>query len=374
MNKGKSGSILVVDDDPGVLDATSMMLGEFGYKVFSSSSALEAIDAIQSDHIDVVVTDIVMPELSGINLLEKVHRIDSKIPVILMTAYADMEKVIEALKKGAFDFIIKPFSIELLTHSVEKAVNFNRMSQMENEYKHLLEEFNQEIESLVAERTMGLMALTVADKIRNPASVIGLTCKRIIDKEDVPEKLKPKIQSIMDEADKLYEIVEKFQSYLKSKKTMFQYDDINNVVESVVPIIRTSAVSKGVDLVFKPCSHQLQINVDKNLFRIALSHLIKNSIEATPVGGKITISTYEDSDHVHLSIADTGNGIPKEDIEKIFDPVFSTKEKRFGMGLPLVKRIVKEHMGTVNVESQIGKGTVFVIKLPMRWTDTSPLK
>ena len=97
------------------------------------------------------------------------------------------------------------------------------MSQMEKEYNHLLEEFNQEIETLVAERTMSLMALTVADKIRNPASVIGLTCKRILDKEDVPEKLKPKLQSIMDEADKLYAIVEKFQSYLKSKKSLFQY-------------------------------------------------------------------------------------------------------------------------------------------------------
>lgn len=371
MHKGKSGSILVVDDDPDVLEATSMMLGEFGYDVVSSSSAAEAIQAIQSDHIDVVVTDIVMPEVSGINLLETIHRIDSKIPVILMTAYADMENVIEALKKGAFDFIIKPFSLELLAHSVEKAVNFNRMTQMEKEYRHLLEEFNQEIETLVAERTMSLMALTVADKIRNPASVIGLTCKRIIDKEDVPEKMKPKLQSIMEEADKLNAIVENFQSYLKSKKSMFKYDDINNIVESVVPIIRTAAVSKGVDLVFNPSTHQLQINVDKNLFRIALSHLIKNSIESIPEGGKVTISTYENSEHVILSIADTGSGITQEDIGNIFDPVFSTKEKRFGMGLPLVKRIVAEHMGTVDVESQIGKGTVFIIKLPLRWTEAS---
>jgi signal transduction histidine kinase len=371
MLKGKSGSILVVDDDPDVLEATSMMLGEFGYKVVSSHSAAEAIQAVKADHIDVVVTDIVMPEESGINLLEKVHAIDSKIPVILMTAYADMEKVIEALKMGAFDFIIKPFSLELLTHSVEKAVNFNRMTQMEKEYNHLLEEFNQEIETLVAERTMSLMALTVADKIRNPASVIGLTCKRIIDKEDVPEKLKPKLQSIMDEADKLYEIVENFQSYLKSKKSMFTYDDINNVVESVVPIIRTAAVAKGVDLAFKPSAHKLQINVDKNLFRIALTHLIKNSIEATPVGGTITISTYDNSDYVNLSIADTGNGIPQEDIERIFDPVFSTKETRFGMGLPLVKRIVAEHMGEIDVKSEIGKGTAFIIKLPLRWTEAT---
>lgn len=369
MTKGTHGTILVVDDDPDVLDATSLMLGEFGYSVTASSSAKDAIQKIRSDHIDVVVTDIVMPEVSGINLLEKVHTIDPEIPVILMTAYADMEKVINALKMGAFDFIIKPFSIELLAHSVEKAVNFNRMTRMEKEYRHLLEEFNQEIESLISERTMSLMALTVADKIRNPASVIGLTCKRILDKEEVPERLKSKLESIMDEAEKLYTIVENFQSLLKNKRSRFKYDDINNVVESVIPIIRSAARSKGVELSFKPSARQLQINVQKNLFQIALSHLIKNSIEATPEGGKITISTYENSNNIILSIADTGYGISKEDIGKIFDPMFSTKEKRFGMGLPLVKRIISEHMGKIDIESREGEGTSFIIKFPLRWTE-----
>lgn len=369
MNKGKYGSILVVDDDPDVLEATTMMLGEFGYSVVSSSSAGEAIDKLSSNHIDVIVTDIVMPEVSGINLLEKVHSIDPKIPVILMTAYADMEKVIEALKMGAFDFIIKPFSLELLAHSVEKAVNFNRMIKIEKDYKHLLEEFNQEIEALVSERTMSLMALTVADKIRNPASVIGLTCRRIMEKEDVPETLKPKLESIMKEAEKLYAIVENFQSLLKNKKSMFKYDDINKVVESIIPVIRTAAVSKGVELIFKPSAGQLQINVQKNLFQIALTHLIKNSIEATPEGGKITVSTYENSDNITLSISDTGYGIGEEDLDKIFDPMYSTKEKRFGMGLPLVKRIVSEHMGKIDVESHEGQGTSFIIKLPLRWTE-----
>jgi signal transduction histidine kinase len=372
MNKGKHGLVLVVDDDPDVLEATSLMLGEFGYTVVPSSSAGDAIKKLATDSsIDVVVTDIVMPEVSGINLLEKVHHINPKTPVILMTAYADMENVIDALKKGAFDFIIKPFSLELLVHSVEKAVKFNRMTQREKEYKHLLEEFNQEIESIVAERTMSLMALTLADKIRNPAAVIGLTCNRIMEKEEVPEKLKPKLQSIKDEAGKLNNIVEHFQSLLKSKRTMFKYEDINGVIESIIPIIRNTAANKGVELVFKPSENTLQINVQKNLFQIALSHLIKNSIEATPEGGKITISTYENSENINLSISDTGYGINEEDLDKIFNPMFSTKENGLGMGLPLVKRIVTEHMGKIDVRSQTGQGTEFIIMFPLRWTEKS---
>ncbi len=371
MDKGKHGSILVVDDDPDVLEATSLMLAEFGYEVRSASSAADAIEKLKTDNIDVVVTDIVMPEVSGITLLAKVHDIDPKIPVILMTAYADMEKVIDALKMGAFDFIIKPFSLELLVHSVEKAVSFHRMTQMEKEYKHLLEEFNQEIESIVAERTMSLMALTVADKIRNPASVIGLTCNRIMAKEDVPDQLKPKLKTIIDEAEKLNDIVENFQSLLKNKRKMFHYADINGVVESVIPVIRNAAAAKGVELIFKPSADPLQVNVQKNIFQIALSHLIKNSIEATPSGGKITIATYANTDNIYLIISDTGYGITKNDIDQIFDPLFSTKEKRFGMGLPLVKRIVEEHMGKIGVESRLGEGTEFKIKFPLRWSENS---
>ncbi len=371
MIKGRHGVVLVVDDDPDVLDATSTMLREFGYEVISSSGAGDAIPKIITNNIDVVVTDIVMPEVSGISLLEKIHDIDPKMPVILMTAYADMESVIDALKKGAFDFIIKPFNLELLIHSVEKALSFHKMTEMEKEYKHLLEEFNQEIESIVAERTMSLMALTVADKIRNPSSIIGLTCSRILSREEVPESLKPKLRNIMEEAEKLNRIVENFQSLLKNKKTMFNYVDINGIIESVIPIIGNTAAARGVELDFRPSEDTLQINVQRNLFRIALSHLIKNAIEASPEGGKITISTSKENDNIVLTISDTGSGISENDMENIFDPVFSTKEKRFGMGLPLVKRIVVEHMGEIDVKSTVGEGTEFIVKLPHRWTEPS---
>jgi signal transduction histidine kinase len=368
MPNSKCGSILVVDDDPDVLETTSLLLKEFGYDVSSSSDPAEAIDRVQSNNIDVVVTDIVMPQISGIKLLEKVHKIDPRTPVILMTAYADMEKVIDALKQGAFDFIIKPFSLDLLVHSVQKAVDYNRMVKMEKEYNRLLEEFNQEIESVVSERTMSLMALTIADKIRNPASVIGLTCRRILEKEQVPEKLKPKLQDIMSEAEKLNSIVEHFHCLLKGRKSMFKYEDISGIVERVISVIGNTAAARGIEIVFKPAAHPLMANVQKNLFSIAISHLIKNSLEATPERSRIFVSTYVNHNNIVLSVSDTGTGMSSEVIENIFDPMFSTKEKRFGMGLPLVKRIMDEHMGHIEVESKPGEGTTFIVSLPLRWT------
>ena len=112
MNKGKYGSVLVVDDEPTVLESSSLLLKEYGYNVVSSSSAEDAIKRFQENNIDVVVTDIVMPSISGIELLRLIHDINPTIPVILMTAFADMEKVLGAIRTGAFNFIIKPFTIK----------------------------------------------------------------------------------------------------------------------------------------------------------------------------------------------------------------------------------------------------------------------
>lgn len=368
MNKGKSGSILLVDDDPLVLESASLLLEEFGYKVISASSAEDAIRLFQKKSIDVVVTDIVMPTIQGIELLKQVHDINPVTPVILMTAHADMEKMLEAIKIGAFDFIIKPFTVELLVHSIEKAVHYNKLMLMERDYKHFLEEYNQEIETLVAERTMSMMALTLADKIRNPAAVIGLICNRMLDKEKVSDRLKSEIRGIIDETVKLDNIVKDFQTLLENKKSKFKYQDINVVVEHIIPVIENMVAGKGIEIVFNPSAHPLRVNIQKNLFQIALVHLIKNSAEAMQHGGKITISVYESESAANLEVSDTGYGIREEDMGKIFDPVFSSKEKHFGMGLPLVKRIVLEHMGEIDVESKFGDGTKFRIKLPARWT------
>ncbi|MEW6600826.1 MAG: response regulator [Nitrospirota bacterium] len=368
MNMGKYGSVLVVDDEPAVLDSSSLLLKEYGFNVISSADAVDAVRKFRENNIDVVVTDIVMPTVSGIELLRQIHDITPTTPVILMTAYADMEKVLDAIQIGAFDFIIKPFTAELLVHSVEKAVHYNKLILMERDYKHLLEEYNQEIETLVAERTMGLMSLTLADKIRNPAAVIGLTCKRMLEKDEVPENLVPRIRGILGEAEKLDNIVKEFQSLLKNRKSMFRYSDINEVVESIMPIINNMVMNKRIEVAFKRSDTPLKVNIQKNLFQVALSHLVKNSIDAIPQGGRITVSTYERDNSCVLEVADTGCGISPEDMGKIFNPLFSSKDKRFGMGLSLVKRIVAEHMGEIDVESKPGEGAIFRIKLPLRWS------
>jgi len=139
-NDTKATTVLVVDDDMYVLESVVALLEQFGYKVIPCRNGEEALQKIQSADLDAILTDIKMPVMSVIELLEIVHNLNPDIPVILMTAYAELDIAVEAVKKGAFDFIIKPYKPTYLLHSIEKGVKYNRLVQMEKNYKFMLQD------------------------------------------------------------------------------------------------------------------------------------------------------------------------------------------------------------------------------------------
>jgi len=232
-----------------------------------------------------------------------------------------------------------------------------------------LTELNQELETIGAERTMSLMALTVADRIRNPAAMIGGRCRRILSKETVSDSLRESLQYIMEGSDTLDRIVRDFEMLLKERQCKFHNDDLNGIVEKVVPIIEKEAAFKGVSIHVDTSRDSLRINMQKDLLRVAVFHVIKNAVEASVEGGAITVRTSRDEDRVVLSVTDSGYGIPKEDVENVFKPFFTTKEQGFGMGLPLVKQIVSEHLGRLVIDSTPGSGSTFRMEFPVRWIE-----
>jgi putative two-component system response regulator len=140
MNQHEKSAILVVDDDPTVLESTSRLLSAFGYLVFPYGNATDAVTKLrETDTVRVVLTDILMPEVTGLQLLENIRTFNSEIPVIMMTAYAEMEMTIDAIRKGAFDFLLKPFKPQYLAHSVKKAIDHYRLKELEKNYTSTLE-------------------------------------------------------------------------------------------------------------------------------------------------------------------------------------------------------------------------------------------
>lgn len=140
MRQDDKETVLVVDDDPYTLESVSTLLEGYGYSVTTCKNARDAIIELRNDSIGAVLTDIKMPFVSGTWLLENIHHLNPKIPVILMTAYAELDVAVDGIKKGAFDFIIKPYNPEHLSRSVAKAIKYSKLLQMEESYKHMLED------------------------------------------------------------------------------------------------------------------------------------------------------------------------------------------------------------------------------------------
>lgn len=140
MNDTGKNTLLIVDDDPYVLESISTLLKEYGYTVFTSQNAGDAMKLVEKNPFDVVLTDIKMPQVTGIELLQNIHAYNQQVPVILMTAFAELDVAVDAVKRGAFDFITKPYNPDYLLHSVEKAVKYTRFVQMEKNYKSMLED------------------------------------------------------------------------------------------------------------------------------------------------------------------------------------------------------------------------------------------
>jgi len=138
--KHAKGHVLMVDDDPDIVDFVFTLLESSGFVVTRSNGADDALLKLRQANFDVVLSDIMMPSVSGINLLERIRGVDSSLPVILVTAHADMESAIQAIKQGAFDYILKPFKNDSLVRAVEDAARSYRIGALENSYHSMLQD------------------------------------------------------------------------------------------------------------------------------------------------------------------------------------------------------------------------------------------
>ncbi|MFQ3574347.1 MAG: ATP-binding protein [Thermodesulfovibrionales bacterium] len=226
---------------------------------------------------------------------------------------------------------------------------------------------NKDLQNLVAERTMAILGLSVADKVRNPVAIIGCVCKRLVNKEKLSDKVRESLLDVLDECKKLERIVNEFENILRSRHRFFTYIDLNDIIKEITMFVKSDAQKMGITIVEEFSEHPVKINAQKNLLKAGIFHIIKNAMDACQQNGIIKIKTTSEGDKVILMIEDNGLGIPEENLDKIFDPFFSTHEKRMGMGLPLVKQIVAEHLGEIRVNSKVNRGTKFEIIFPVKW-------
>lgn len=487
-------NILVIDDEQIMRDGCSRILSKDGWSVLTAENGKKGLEEIQAqpESIDVILLDLMMPGMSGMEVLDQVRTIDPNLLVIVITGYATVESAVEAMKKGAYDFIPKPFTPDQLRIVVKRALE-RRALQKEAEF--LRKERERSLRDIATEKSKiktiincmgdgvlvcdgdGCIVLTnpAASRmlITSETSLLGNflpQCHLNLElSKTIEESLKTKdmsyasvsqelslgesgeiflrahtapvrndvgetigsvtvLQDIshLKELDKMKsefiamvthelrapiaaveqqltvilnkmagEVTEKQEQLLNRAKErtkgllnlikdlldlskieagkMVQYKELlalQEVVQKVVDLMRAEAEAKKLDLQFPDPSELPLISADRNSMEGIFTNLISNAIKYTPEGGKVWVTLGEEGGFVKATVSDTGIGLKKEDLSRIFDKFYRVKTKETrqivgtGLGLSIVKSIVDAHLGTISVESEEGGGTTFTILFP----------
>jgi len=231
---------------------------------------------------------------------------------------------------------------------------------------------NLEKRALNSERLafIGTLAGGLAHEIKNPLSTLNIYLQLLQEELESmtgtnSKRVHMKTQVLQKEVQRLEQILNDFLRFARGQKLELKDHDMNEILDEVVDFVTPEIKQKKI-LILKSYDADLpQCRLDSNLIKQAILNIIINAEQAMENGGELMIRTSKDKKYIQIDITDTGPGIPKDIIDKIFQVYFSTKKTGTGLGLPTAKRIIEDHRGTISVQSEEGKGTNFSIKLPM---------
>ncbi len=273
---------------------------------------------------------------------------------------------------GGFDTVVY-VTIAAITLFFHRIQRLYRRMESDHHYleqtSHEILALNREMEALVMERTMSEMALGMAHGIRNPLHVIGGFSHRLMRKTDEDDPTRAWATAIAEEARRIEQMVERFETLAQRKTSFFAQEDLNVIVRSTLDLLRPELRAKNIALVAEICPQPLVGRFNKHLLKVALAHLVRNAVEATRPGGTLLVRTAMEPKFAVLIIHDTGRGMPQDVVEKVFVPFYTTKIGGTGLGMVFVRQIVDEHRGVITLESKVGWGTTVTIRLPHRFTD-----
>jgi signal transduction histidine kinase len=247
--------------------------------------------------------------------------------------------------------------------------------RMEEDHHHLEETsheilaLNREMEALVMERTMSEMALGIAHGIRNPLHIIGGFSHRLLKKTDSDDPTRDWLKAIAEEAKRIEDMVERFETLAQRKSSFFSHEDLNDIVVETLELIKPEVRAKNLSLVTELHQGPLMGRLNTHLLKVAIAHLLRNAIEATRPRGTIRVRTTQDKHFAVLAIQDTGKGMPPDVVDKVFVPFYTTKIGGTGLGMVFVRQIVDEHRGVITLESKVGRGTTVTLRLPLRFAE-----
>jgi signal transduction histidine kinase len=392
----KVSNILAVDDEQDILPLLDYCLKSDTVAVTTANRARHALDLLENTKFDVILTDVMMPEMDGLQFLQEIRNRCNDTPVILMSGHAQLDMALTAIKNGAFDLVHKPFDFDLLRKCVSRAIEFSELRQMEKNYQIELEttvakrtaELTATLEQLEDARNLALQASqdkakflsTISHEMRTPMNGVVGAIDLLEDSSLTPDQHSYLLMAKVS-ADKMLDLVNKMISFARGDSLQ-----PSGTVECVSIKTLLDAIAKELETMLTNSNIVVKVLVADKLpeticcetetIRKIIKLLTGNAAKFTETGS-ITIKaslaeTADDQPTLLISVIDTGIGIPPEMIEKIFDPFMQvdaslTKiHNGVGLGLSLARQMATHINASIWAENNHDHGSCFNLKLPIR--------
>ncbi len=368
---GKKPRVLVADDEPNILRAMYLVL-KSKFAVIVVESGDKAIEKIQQGmDFDVVSLDLQMPGLSGIESLKAVKQLSPSTEVLIVTAHSDVESAKGALKLGAYDYIDKPFNNDELLAAIRKGVE-RRTNAIEAETtKEQLAFVKAQLMQSEKFSAIGQLLAGVAHELNNPLTAVMGFSELLLIREYSPDKTRNYLEKINKSTLLCKNIIQKLLAFSRKEESKQKYIQVNHIIESTLELKQHDLKADNIQVVRQLADNMPCTMADFYELQQVFLNMINNAHQAMKMHagtGTLTIKNTFDEKTMRISFLDTGPGIPKENLQKIFEPLFTTKKRGegTGLGLSICYDIIKKHKGDIFVASDQGKGACFVIELPIR--------
>jgi signal transduction histidine kinase len=372
--------LLIVDDEIRVLDVLVKTF-ESDYSIYKATNGLDALEILKKSPVQVIITDERMPKMGGMSFLKSAREILPNTVNIILTAYTDLSVAIDAINSGiVYRYLVKPWDTEELRITIRQAFerfdlfNDNKLLTQELLQKNIelqkkLVELKETQEKLLRTEKLavvGQLTASIGHELRNPLSRIKTAAALLNNEIKDPSSETDELLKIVDNEVMIStKIINDLLDFSRERKPNLKPTSLNEVIIATLKRMRFPE-SISIDQALDPSIPQL--NLDDGQIQQILINLIMNSIQATDNGGKIYVRTMRNADSVDLIIKDTGCGIPQENLDKIFEPLFTTKPKGIGLGMSIVKMLVEKHGGHMQIQSRINIGTTVTLAFPVNLT------
>ena len=360
--------ILFVDDEQFVLDGFKRLLWEYRdiWQIEFAINGKIALEMTNEQEFDVIITDIRMPEMPGLELLKCLQNNENtkKIPVVVLTGDHDLTLKRKALELGAVDLLNKPVNKEDLVARINNVLKLKK-------YQDIILEKNRALErQLVISQKMDLVGVMAAGAVHDLSNLLSIIVgySNLLIEEDLLDQIEissmEKIRKAGEKASALVNQILKF-SRLDEKISII---DVGDLIDDIISIVATAA-PEDIKIVWEKPKENILMRSNAVKLQQVLLNLCINGIQAmTENGGCLTITLHPvEQDMIRIDVRDNGLGMDEDTLKKIFTPLFTTKEdgKGTGLGLFVVKHILNDYNGKIEVKSEKGKGTLFKIFFPL---------